>query len=201
MLRTLAWSQRTAETPPLTQRGTLTSTRVQGPIPPEGLLTYSPTRISVLHISAFYFLLSPKLLEAVLKLFLNKRSKYPVRNYGLAPLGLNVFLLVNGVRSSPEQGTKEMESYRAPDTGRQANFLAKGSQEQIEQIWKNILQHEPKPCLSHGSSSSHNSGRWSVWWACPVCTLGWGDQNLSAESFVTSELCTRTLKQHHLFLK
>lgn len=63
-----------------------------------------------------------------------------MRSYGLASPGLNVFSLVNYIRSSPEQGAGEMESLRAPAAARLADFLAKGSQRQTEQIWKDILQ-------------------------------------------------------------
>lgn len=92
-----------------------------------------------------------------------------MQSYGLALPGLNIFSLVNYIRS-PEQGTGEMESLRAPRAARLADFLAKDSQQQTEQIWKDILQQEPKRCLPMLCTlSTTQAGKMCEWSA--LCAL------------------------------
>ena len=94
-------------------------------LPQEDQPTYFPTRASILHDSASYCLLSPGLLlKAVQKLYLKKHLNTQCKA-GLASPGLNIFSLVNCIRSSPEQGTGEMENLRAPAAARLADFLAR----------------------------------------------------------------------------
>lgn len=63
-----------------------------------------------------------------------------------------------------------MESLRAPAAARLADFLAKGSQQQTEQIWKDILQQEPKRCLHHALYSIHNQAGKACEWSA-LCAL------------------------------